>query len=79
MSLQKRILGQRRLMRHLRKLKTEMLATDVVRVTRAERWLRLGKPERALTTLQHLKKGAWNHPWTEQVFWRVAQVVDSGA
>ena len=31
---------------------------------------------RALTSLQHLKQRAWNHPWTERVFWRAAQLVD---
>jgi hypothetical protein len=76
MSLPNQTFGHRRLLRRLRKLKTDLLANDIARVARAEKWLKLGKPDRALTSLQHLKQRAWNHPWTERVFWRAAQLVE---
>jgi hypothetical protein len=46
---------------------------DALRVKSAEMWLRLGEPFQAFQELQRLTRRAWKHPWTERVFWRVAQ------
>jgi len=53
--------------------KTNLSMKDALRVKSAEMWLRLGEPFQAFQELQRLTRRAWKHPWTEQVFWRVAQ------
>ncbi len=50
-------------------------AGDRVRVRRAEKWLRSGRPARAVRALQRLTRSAWANPWIEDVMWRAAQAV----
>ena len=53
----------------------DLKAKDAVRVMSAERWLKTGKPARALRVLQRLSRRAWGHPWTETIVWRAAQAL----
>jgi predicted Zn-dependent protease len=46
---------------------------DAVQVLSAERWLRTGRPARALRELQRLSRRAWKHPRTETIIWRAAR------
>ena len=57
----------------MRTTKTNLAMKDALRVKSAEMWLRLGEPFQAFQELQRLTRRAWKHPWTERVFWRVAQ------
>jgi hypothetical protein len=56
----------------MKSAKTNLAIKDAVRVKSAEMWLKMGEPFQALLELQRLTKGAWKHPWTENVFWRAA-------
>jgi len=51
---------------------------DAVRVRNADRWLRKGRPARALSQLQRLPDQAWAHPWTQQIIWRAANAISIG-
>jgi hypothetical protein len=57
----------------MRTAKNNLSMKDALRVKSAEMWLRLGEPFQAFQELQRLTRRAWRHPWTERVFWRVAQ------
>ena len=49
---------------------------DAIRVTAAETWLAMGRPDRALRELQQVTSAAREHPWTERVVWRAAQALE---
>ena len=57
----------------MKRLKTNLLLKDAVRVKSAELWLRMGEPLQATRELRKLTRQAWNHPWTQSVVWQAAQ------
>lgn len=60
---------------NMKRSKTDLLLRDAVRVKSAELWLRMGEPVQATQELRRLTRRAWNHPWTQNVLWQVAQAV----
>jgi len=59
----------------MRVAKTNLRKKDARRVQTAEMWLGIGRPRQAIVELQRLTKRAWQHPWSEQVLWRAAQLL----
>jgi hypothetical protein len=56
----------------MRTAKGKLAKRDAVRVKSAEMWLQMGKPIRAMKSLQRLTSSGWTHPWTENILWRAA-------
>jgi len=56
-------------------MKTGLNMNDTVRVTAAERWLRMAKPSRALQELQRLPKSAWERTQIQLLVRRAVKAI----
>ncbi|HWX22694.1 MAG TPA: hypothetical protein VN578_22550 [Candidatus Binatia bacterium] len=56
-------------------MKSGLMMKDMLRVTTAEMWLRLGDPRRALQELNRLPKKAWQKRGIQKLAWRAALAI----